>query len=264
MMIKAPIMAVWAIIKILGKSWELSAVTAAFVIVLFVTLLLIMGSCIPRFRLVQKMTDKINRVARENLTGINVVHAFNAEDFQNEKFDGSSRGMMDLQMKNQKLFALVQPTMMLGMNGLLLAIYWVGAALVNNIAAADMGARLTMFSEVLVFSTYATYIVMAFMMLAIIFILLPQAQVSAERINEVLNRRASIREGSVQNGKETGTVEFRNVSFRYPHASEDELTGIDFKVNKGETLAIIGATGSGKTTLISLIPRFYDATRGEV
>lgn len=264
MMIKAPIMAVWAIIKILGKSWELSAVTAAFVIVLFVTLLLIMGSCIPRFRLVQKMTDKINRVARENLTGINVVHAFNAEDFQNEKFDGSSRGMMDLQMKNQKLFTLVQPTMMLGMNGLLLAIYWVGAALVNNIAAADMGARLTMFSEVLVFSTYATYIVMAFMMLAMIFILLPQAQVSAERINEVLNRRASIREGSVQNGKETGTVEFRNVSFRYPHASEDELTGIDFKVNKGETLAIIGATGSGKTTLISLIPRFYDAARGEV
>lgn len=264
MMIKAPIMAVWAIIKILGKSWELSAVTAAFVIVLFVTLLLIMGSCIPRFRLVQKMTDKINRVARENLTGINVVHAFNAEDFQNEKFDGPSRGMMDLQMKNQKLFALVQPTMMLGMNGLSLAIYWVGAALVNNIAAADMGARLTMFSEVLVFSTYATNIVMAFMMLAMIFMLLPQAQVSAERINEVLNRRTSIREGSVQNGKETGTVEFRNVSFRYPHASEDELTGIDFKVNKGETLAIIGATGSGKTTLISLIPRFYDATRGEV
>lgn len=264
MMIKAPIMAVWAIIKILGKSWELSAVTAAFVIVLFVTLLLIMGSCIPRFRLVQKMTDKINRVARENLTGINVVHAFNAEDFQNEKFDGPSRGMMDLQMKNQKLFALVQPTMMLGMNGLSLAIYWVGAALVNNIAAVDMGARLTMFSEVLVFSTYATYIVMAFMMLAMIFMLLPQAQVSAERINEVLNRRASIREGSVQNGIETGTVEFRNVSFRYPHASEDELTGIDFKVNKGETLAIIGATGSGKTTLISLIPRFYDATRGEV
>ena len=154
MIIKAPIMAVWAIIKILGKSWELSAVTAAFVIVLFVTLLLIMGSCIPRFRLVQKMTDKINRVARENLTGINVVHAFNAEDFQNEKFDGSSRGMMDMQMKNQKLFALVQPTMMLGMNGLSLAIYWVGAALVYNIAAADMGAHLTMFSEVLVFSTY--------------------------------------------------------------------------------------------------------------
>ena len=264
MMIKAPIMAVWAIIKILGKSWELSAVTAVFVVVLFVTLLLIMGSCIPRFRLVQKMTDKINRVARENLTGINVVHAFNAEEFQNRKFDGPSRGMMELQMKNQKLFALVQPTMMLGMNGLALAIYWVGAALVNNISTADMSARLTMFSEVLVFSTYATYIVMAFMMLAIIFMLLPQAQVSAERINEVLERRASLREGSVQSGKETGTVEFRNVSFRYPHASENELVNIDFKVNRGETLAIIGATGSGKTTLVSLIPRFYDATEGEV
>lgn len=264
MMIKAPIMAVWAIIKILGKSWELSAVTAAFVVVLFTTLLLIMGSCIPRFRLVQKMTDKINRVARENLTGINVVHAFNAEEFQNEKFDGPSRGMMDLQMKNQKLFALVQPSMSLGMNGLALAIYWVGAALVNSIAVTDMAARLTMFSEVLVFSTYATYIVMSFMMLAMIFMLLPQAQVSAERINEVLDRKASIREGSVQTGAETGTVEFRNVSFRYPHASGDALTNIDFKVNRGETLAIIGATGSGKTTLVQLIPRFYDATEGAV
>ena len=264
MMIKAPIMAVWAIIKILGKSWELSAVTAAFVVVLFTTLLLIMGSCIPRFRLVQKMTDKINRVARENLTGINVVHAFNAEEFQNEKFDGPSRGMMDLQMKNQKLFALVQPSMSLGMNGLALAIYWVGAALVNSIAVTDMAARLTMFSEVLVFSTYATYIVMSFMMLAMIFMLLPQAQVSAERINEVLDRKASIREGSVQTGAETGTVEFRNVSFRYPHASGDALTNIDFKVNRGETLAIIGATGSGKTTLAGLIPRFYDATQGAV
>ena len=264
MMIKTPIMAVWAIIKILGKSWELSAVTAAFVIVLFTTVLLIMGSCIPRFRLVQKMTDKINRVARENLTGINVVHAFNAEEFQNEKFDGPSRGMMDLQMKNQKLFALVQPSMSLGMNGLALAIYWVGAALVNSIAVTDMAARLTMFSEVLVFSTYATYIVMSFMMLAMIFMLLPQAQVSAERINEVLDRKASIRDGSVQTGTETGTVEFRNVSFRYPHASGDALTNIDFKVNRGETLAIIGATGSGKTTLVQLIPRFYDATEGAV
>ena len=264
MMIKAPIMAVWAIIKILGKSWELSAVTAAFVVVLFTTVLLIMGSCSPRFRLVQKMTDKINRVARENLTGINVVHAFNAEEFQNEKFDGPSRGMMDLQIKNQKLFALVQPSMSLGMNGLALAIYWVGAALVNSIAVTDMAARLTMFSEVLVFSTYATYIVMSFMMLAMIFMLLPQAQVSAERINEVLDRKASIREGSVQTGAETGTVEFRNVSFRYPHASGDALTNIDFKVNRGETLAIIGATGSGKTTLVQLIPRFYDATEGAV
>ena len=195
MMIKAPIMAVWAIIKILGKSWELSAVTAAFVVVLFTTVLLIMGSCIPRFRLVQKMTDKINRVARENLTGINVVHAFNAEEFQNEKFDGPSRGMMDLQMKNQKLFALVQPSMSLGMNGLALAIYWVGAALVNSIAVTDMAARLTMFSEVLVFSTYATYIVMSFMMLAMIFMLLPQAQVAVH----VADKDAALENMGVQN-----------------------------------------------------------------
>ena len=190
MIIKAPIMAVWAIIKILGKSWELSAVTAAFVVVICTTVFLVMATCIPRFRIVQKLTDAINRVARENLTGINVVHAFNAEAYQNEKFDQPSKAMMDTQMKNQKLFSLVQPTMMLGMNGLALAIYWLGAALVNRLG--DTMARLTMFSEVLVFSTYATYIVMSFMMLVMIFMLLPQAQVSAERINEVLDRKASI------------------------------------------------------------------------
>lgn len=264
MLIKAPIMAVWAVIKILGKSWELSAVTAAFVVVLCTTVLVIMSSCLPRFRLVQKMTDKINRVARENLTGINVVHAFNAEEFQNEKFDGPSKEMMDLQMKNQKLFAVIQPVMGLGMNALALVIYWLGAALVNNIALADSAARLSMFSEVLVFSTYATYIVMSFMMLVMIFMLVPQAQVSAERINEVLDRQPAVREGTVSEGKETGTMEFKNVSFRYPHASEDELSNISFRVEKGQTLAIIGATGSGKTTLVSLIPRFYDATAGQV
>lgn len=264
MMIKAPIMAVWAIIKILGKSWQLSAVTAAFVVVLIVSIFLIMSSCIPRFRLVQKMTDKINRVARENLNGINVVHAFNAEKFQNDKFDEPNMGMMQLQMKNQKLFALVQPTMGLGMNGLALAIYWVGAALVNNIALSDPAARLSMFSEVLVFSTYATYVVMSFMMLVMIFMLLPQAQVSAERINDVLEREANVKEGGVQQGSEVGTVEFKNVSFRYPHASSEQLSGINVRVEKGETLAVIGATGSGKTTLVSLIPRFFDATSGEV
>ena len=264
MLIKAPIMAVWAIVKILGKSWELSLVTAGFVVVLVTLILLIMGSCLPRFRLVQKMTDKINRVARENLTGINVVHAFNAEEFQNRKFDSPSLEMMGLQMKNQKLFSLIQPSMMLGMNGLALVIYWLGAVLVNNISVAGPAARLNLFSEVLVFSTYATYIVMSFMMLAMIFMLLPQAQVSAERINEVLDRKASIREGQITDGKESGSVEFRNVSFRYPHASADELSGISFRVNRGETLAVIGATGSGKSTLVSLIPRFYDATDGEV
>ena len=264
MLIKAPIMAVWAVIKILGKSWELSAVTAAFVVVLCTTVLVIMSSCLPRFRLVQKMTDKINRVARENLTGINVVHAFNAEEFQNEKFDGPSKEMMGLQMKNQKLFAVIQPVMGLGMNALALVIYWLGAALVNNIALTDSAARLSMFSEVLVFSTYATYIVMSFMMLVMIFMLVPQAQVSAERINEVLDRQPAVREGTVSEGKETGTVEFKNVSFRYPHASEDELSNISFRVEKGQTVGIIGSTGCGKTTLVSMIPRLYDADEGQV
>ena len=264
MIIKAPIMAVWAVIKILGKSWELSAVTAGFVVVLCGTVLAIMATCIPRFRLVQKMTDRINRAARENLTGISVVHAFNAEDFQNRKFEVPSRGMMELQMKNQKLFALVQPVMSLGMNGLALCIYWLGAAIVNGIALSDPAARISMFSEVIVFSTYATYIVMSFMMLVMIYMLLPQAQVSAERINEVLDRRASIREGKTDTAKETGTVSFRDVSFRYPGSGEDELSDISFDIGKGQTLAIIGATGSGKTTLVSLIARFYDATSGEV
>ena len=264
MLIKAPIMAVWAVIKILGKSWELSAVTAGFVVALCVMVLAIMSTCLPRFRLVQKLTDKINRVARENLTGINVVHAFNAEDYQNRKFDVPSRDMMNLQLKNQRLFALLQPMMGLGMNGLALAVYWVGAALVEAIPLTDAAARLGMFTNVLVFSTYATYVVMSFMMLVMIFMLVPQAQVSAERINEVLDRSASIREGSVREGCSCGTVEFRDVSFRYPHAAADELSHISFRVEHGQTLAIIGATGSGKTTLVSLIPRFYDATQGEV
>ena len=264
MLIKAPIMAVWAVIKILGKSWELSAVTAGFVVALCVMVFAIMSTCLPRFRLVQKLTDKINRVARENLTGINVVHAFNAEDYQNRKFDVPSRDMMNLQLKNQRLFALLQPMMGLGMNGLALAVYWVGAALVEAIPLTDAAARLGMFTNVLVFSTYATYVVMSFMMLVMIFMLVPQAQVSAERINEVLDRSASIREGSVREGCSCGTVEFRDVSFRYPHAAADELSHISFRVEHGQTLAVIGATGSGKTTLVSLIPRFYDATQGEV
>ena len=264
MIIKAPIMAVWAVIKILGKSWELSAVTAGFVVVICSTVVAVMATCLPRFRLVQKMTDQINRVARENLTGINVVHAFNAEQYQNEKFDVPSKKMLHLQLKNQRLFALIQPMMGLGMNGLALAVYWVGAALVESISMGDPAARLTMFTNVLVFSTYATYVVMSFMMLVMIFMLFPQAQVSAERINEVLDTQAHIKEGKKSECPQTGTVEFRDVSFRYPNAAEDELEHISFKVEKGQTMAIIGATGSGKTTLVSLIPRFYDATQGEV
>lgn len=264
MIIKSPIMAVWAVIKILGKSWELSAVTAAFVVVICVFVLAVMATCIPRFRIVQKLTDKINRVARENLTGINVVHAFNAEKYQNDKFDVPSKDMMNTQLKNQRMFALMMPVMNIGMNGLTLAIYWLGAVLIQQIALTAVQDRITFFSKVVVFSTYATYVVMSFMMLVMIFMMLPAAQVSAERINEVLERDVNIKEGSVGEGREQGTVEFKNVSFRYPHASEDELSNISFKIEKGQTLAIIGATGSGKTTLISLIPRFYDATEGEV
>ncbi len=264
MIIKSPIMAVWAVIKILGKSWELSAVTAAFVVVICVFVLAVMATCIPRFRIVQKLTDKINRVARENLTGINVVHAFNAEKYQNDKFDVPSKEMMNTQLKNQRMFALMMPVMNIGMNGLTLAIYWLGAVLIQQIALTAVQDRITLFSNVVVFSTYATYVVMSFMMLVMIFMMFPAAQVSAERINEVLERDVNIKEGSVGEGREHGTVEFKNVSFRYPHASEDELSNISFKINKGQTLAIIGATGSGKTTLISLIPRFYDATEGEV
>lgn len=264
MLIKAPVMAIWGTIKILGKSWELSVVTAGFVVAICAVILIVMSTCLPRFRKVQKMTDKINRVARENLTGINVVHAFNAEEYQNEKFDKPSKEMFDLQTKNQRLFALINPTMSLGMNGLSLAIYWLGAVLINNVSSQDPVGRLAMFSEIIAFSTYATYIVMSFMMLVMIFMLVPQAQVSAERINEVLKTDSSIKEGDVTDGAQQGSVEFRNVSFRYPGSSENELQNISFKAEKGETVAIIGATGSGKTTLVSLIPRLYDATEGEV
>ena len=262
MVIKAPVMAVWAVAKILGKSWELSAVTAAVVVVLCVTILCVLRVCLPRFRIVQKLTDQINRVARENLTGINVVHAFNAEGYQNEKFDGYSRDMMNTQMKNQKLFSLIQPVLSLGMNGLSLAVYWVGAALVQR--TADAAGRLAMFTNVVVFSTYAMYVVMSFMMLVMIFMLAPAAQVSAERIGRVLQTQPSVTPGQVQDAPEAGTVEFRDVSFRYPGAQEDALSHISFRVSKGQTLAIIGATGSGKSTLIGLIPRFYDVTGGQV
>ena len=235
MIIKSPIMAVWAVIKILGKSWELSAVTAAFVVVICVFVLAVMATCIPRFRIVQKLTDKINRVARENLTGINVVHAFNAEKYQNDKFDVPSKEMMNTQLKNQRMFALMMPVMNIGMNGLTLAIYWLGAVLIQQIALTAVQDRITLFSNVVVFSTYATYVVMSFMMLVMIFMMLPAAQVSAERINEVLERDVNIKEGSVSEGNKQGTVEFKNVSFRYPHASEDELSNISFKINKGQT-----------------------------
>ena len=263
LIIKAPIMAVWAVIKIIDKSWELSVITAGFIVALLMVMLIVICLVLPRFRRVQKLTDRINQVAHENLTGINVVHAYNAEDYQNSKFEESNSKLMRTQLFNQRTFAFLMPVVTLGMNSLALVIYWVGAALVNAVPAVDTAARLESFSNIVVFGTYATYVVMSIMMLVIIIMLLPAAQVSAQRINEVLDSDTSIHEGRRTDSPETGTVEFRNVSFHYPDGG-NVLENISFKAGRGETVAFIGATGAGKTTLVSLIARFYDATSGEV
>ncbi len=264
MIIKSPVMAVWAIIKIVNKSWELSLITAGFVLFLLGIMSVIITVVMPRFKLVQKLIDKLNLIARENLTGINVVHAFGAEDYQNKKFASAAERLMKTQLFNQRTFALLMPLVSLAMNSLALVIYWVGASLINQIPVTDAMSRLTMFSDVVVFSTYATYVIMSIMMLVMIMMFLPSAQVSAQRINEVLDAQTDLVEGNVTSSKEVGTVEFKNVSFKYPSSSENTLENISFKVNKGETIAFIGATGSGKTTLINLAARIYDATEGEV
>ena len=263
-MIKSPVMAVWAVIKIINKSWELSVITAGFVVALFAMMIVIVSVVLPRVRRVQKLTDNLNLVARENLTGINVVHAFNAEEYQNEKFDRASDILMKTQLFNQRAFALLNPAVSLAMNSLALVIYWVGASLVNRIPAIDAIGRLSQFSNVVVFGTYATYVIMSIMMLVMIIMFLPAAQVSAQRINEVLERKIRLRQGESEEASEVGTVEFRNVSFRYPSSSGNVLENISFRAEKGETIAFIGSTGSGKTTLVSLAARFYDATEGEI
>ncbi len=262
--IKSPIMAVWVVIKIVGKSWTLSAITAGFVVALLVMMVVIIGVVVPRFRRVQKLTDHINLVARENLNGINVVHAYNAEDYQNAKFQKGNETLMRTQLFNQRAFAFLLPGVTLAMNALSLVIYWVGAVLVNNVPAADAAARLTTFSNIVVFGTYATYVIMTIMMLVMIIMFMPAAQVSAQRINEVLDTQANLREGDKTQSPEQGTVEFRHVSFHYPNSEKNVLEDINFQAKRGETVAFIGATGSGKTTLVSLAARFYDATEGEV
>ena len=262
LLIKAPVTAIWAVTKILNKNIAWSAVTAVAVIILLVTILVLMSIVMPRFKRVQKLTDKLNGVTRENLTGIRVVRAFNAEKYHEDKFSKVNNELTNTQLFNQKAFAIMQPIMYLVMYFLTLSIYFIGADLINK---AMMSDKLSLFSDMVVFSSYSMQVIMSFLMLAMIFMMLPRASVSAKRINEVLDTELSIKDGKFNGDtKETGTVEFKNVSFKYPDAEEYLLKDISFKANKGETVAFIGSTGSGKSSLINLIPRFYDATDGEV
>ena len=262
LLIKAPITAIWAVTKILNKNITWSAVTAVAVIILLVTILILLGVVMPRFKKVQKLTDKLNGVTRENLTGIRVVRAFNAEKYQEDKFANVNDELTNMQLFNQKAFSIMQPVMYLVMYFLTLSIYFIGADLINKALMAD---KLSLFSDMVVFSSYSMQVIMSFLMLAMIFMMLPRASVSAKRINEVLDTELSIQDGSFTGAtEETGTVEFKNVSFKYPDAEEYLLRDISFKANKGETVAFIGSTGSGKSSLINLIPRFYDVTDGEV
>lgn len=263
LLIKAPITAIWAITKILNKSWQWSAVTAVAVVILLSVIICLVVIVIPKFKIVQKLIDKLNGVMRENLLGIRVVRAFNAENYQEEKFEDVNTKLTNQQMFNQKAFAVMSPVMYLVMYFLTLSIYFIGAYLIKDALMVD---KLTLFGDMVVFSSYAMQVIMSFLMLAMIFMMLPRAQVSAKRINEVLDTELSVKDGdiSVDTTNEIGTVEFRNVSFKYPDAEEYLLKDISFKANRGETVAFIGSTGSGKSTLINLVPRFYDATDGEV
>ncbi len=262
LLLKAPITAVWAVFKILNKSWQWSAATAVAIVILLSVISIITIIVMPKFKIVQKLIDKVNGVTRENLTGIRVVRAFNAEKYQEDKFEEVNEKLTNQQLFNQKKFAILSPIMFLVMNGLALSIYFIGSFLIDG---ALMTNKIALFGDMVVFSSYAMQIIMSFLMLAMIFMMLPRAQVSAERINEVLETKNSITEGNFkEKTKETGTVEFKNVSFKYPDAEEYVLKNISFKANKGETVAFIGSTGSGKSTLINLVPRFYDASEGEV
>ena len=262
-MIKAPIMAVWAIMKIYNKSWQWTASTAVAVGVLLFIVIICISFAMPKFKKMQVLTDDINRVTRENLTGLNVIRAYNAEKYQEEKFEKANDNLTYTNLFANRTMAFLMPGIQAIMNGLSLAIYWVGAALINN---AMMSEKISLFSDMVVFLSYAMQVVMSFMMLVMIFVILPRASVAAKRILEVLDTNIRIKEGT-KNGDEAkvqGEVEFKNVSFRYPDASEDVIQNISFKVKKGQTVAFIGSTGCGKSTVINLIPRFYDVTDGEV
>ena len=263
MIIKSPVMCVWAITKIINKNVEWSLIVLAGVVILLVTIGILLKIVYPRFEKVQKLIDKVNGVTRENVTGIRVVRAFNAEEYQENKFDKVNNDLTNMQLFNQKCFAILDPIMNIVMHFLTLGIYFIGAYLIES---AHMVDKITLFSNMVVFSSYGMQVIMSFLMLAMIFMILPRASVSAKRINEVLDEELSLKDGTLDGNEalEVGTVEFKNVSFKYPDASEYVLKNISFKVNKGETVAFIGSTGSGKSTLINLIPRFYDATEGEV
>lgn len=262
MLIKAPITAVWAILKILGKGWQWSLATAIAIFVLLVVIIILMITVLPKFKIVQKLIDNINELTRENLNGIRVVRAFNAEKYQEDKFEKGNEKLTRTQTFNQKMMSIMSPTMYLVMNVLTLSIYAIGASLLSN---AGMFDRLDIFSNMVVFSSYAMQVIMAFLMLAMIFIMYPRASVSAMRINEVLTTKSKIIDGNFDGDtKVTGKIEFKNVSFKYPDAEEYVLKNISFKANKGDTLAIIGSTGSGKSTIVNLIMRFYDVTDGEI
>lgn len=261
LLIKAPITAVWAVTKILNKNMSWSIITAVSLAILLVTLIIIILIVVPKFKIVQKLIDKLNNVTRENLTGIRVVRAFNAENYQENKFNEVNTSLTKQQMFNQKTFAIMSPMMYLVMYFLTLSIYFVGAYLIND---ASFSSKIGLFGDMIVFSSYAMQVIMSFLMLAMIFMMLPRAQVSAKRINEVLDKKVKLKEGNITSSKETGTITFKNVSFKYPKAEEYVLKDISFDIKKGETVAFIGSTGSGKSTLINLIPRFYDVTEGEI
>ena len=261
LLIKAPVTAIWAITKILNKSWEWSVVTSVAVVILLVVIGILTIIVLPKFKIVQKLTDKLNEVTRENLTGIRVVRAFNAEDYQEKKFKNVNNDLTNLQLFNQKSMSIMSPVMYLIMYMLTLVIYFIGAYLIKDAIMAD---KIALFGDMVVFSSYAMQIIMSFLMLAMIFMILPRAEVSASRINEVLDTDISVKDGNVETKKEVGTIEFKNVSFKYPDAEEYVLRNISFKANKGDTIAFIGSTGSGKSTLVNLVVRFYDVTEGEI
>lgn len=263
LVIKSPIMAVWAITKIAGKGFEWSLVTGAAVLIVLSVVTFLMIFVIPKFKKMQTLTDNITRVTRENLTGLRVIRAYNAEDYQEDKFETANEELTSTQMFTNRAMAIMMPVMTVVMSGLSLAIYWVGAYLINSAGAMD---KLTVFSNMVVFSQYAMQVIMSFMMLIMIFIMLPRASVSAKRINEVLDTKPTILDGNETQGNAglTGHVEFRSVSFKYPDAAEAVIENISFTAKQGETVAFIGSTGSGKSTLINLVPRFFDATGGEV